>query len=195
LITMSTTTLFLTIAVVLPIAALVIVGGGAAAIAAVRAWRTYRGVHVIRCPETGQPAAVRVDTRRAAMEAAAERTPTPRLASCSRWPEKAGCDQACVPRIQRAPDETRLETILEDIFTGQSCTLCGRVITGTSAAGRRPAFRAADGRTTPCDAITAERVYDTWETDDVICWNCDVAETFRREHPERVTDVPEREVR
>jgi hypothetical protein len=165
------------------------------AIIAVRAWRTYRGVHIIQCPETRKPAAVRVDTGHAALTALTDDAADVRLASCSRWPERAGCDQACVPQIEREPVETRLDTILHDVFADQRCALCGHAIRGVPAVGHKPAFRAPDGRTIPCDAIAPECIDEILETHRLVCWNCDVAETFRREHPELVIDVPERRAR
>jgi hypothetical protein len=173
-----------------PIAAFLLIATAFVLIAAVRAWRTYRGVHVIQCPETRKPAAVRVDTGHAAVATVVDDTPDVRLASCSRWPERAGCDQACVPQIERDPEETRFDTILNDIFADQSCALCGCRIPGVSAVGHKPAFRGPDGKTTPCDAIAPERVYEVLESHRLVCWNCDVAETFRREHPELVIDAP-----
>ena len=56
--------------------------------------------------------------------------------------------------------------------------------------GHKPAFRALDGKTIPCDTVAPERIYDFLATHRLVCWNCDVAETFRREHPELVIDVP-----
>jgi hypothetical protein len=159
-------------------------------ITTVHAWWTYRGVHVIQCPETRKPAAVRVDTGHAALTVLTQDAADVQLASCSRWPERAGCDQACVPQIERDPAETRVETILADVFTGQRCAMCGAIISGVPAIGHKPAFRAPDGRTIPCDQIAPERIDEILATHQLVCWDCDVAETFRREFPDRVIDVP-----
>lgn len=161
------------------------------AIVMIRAWRTYHGVHVIQCPETRRPAAVRVDTGHAALSAVTHDEADLRLTSCSRWPERAGCDQACVPQIERDPKETRLDTILADIFTDQHCALCGKTIAGVPAIGHKPALRAPDGRTIPCDQIAPEHIEEMLGTHRIVCWDCDIAETFRREHPELVIDVPQ----
>ena len=55
---MHTTTSFLLITVLVPIAVLLVVTAVYFVVASIHAWRTYRGVHVIRCPETRKPAAV-----------------------------------------------------------------------------------------------------------------------------------------
>jgi hypothetical protein len=159
-------------------------------ITSVRAWRTYRGVHVIQCPETRKAAAVRVDTGHAALTALTQDAADVQLASCSRWPERAGCDQACVPQIERDPKETRLDAILADIFTDQHCALCRKPIAGVPAIGHKPALRAPDGRTIPCDQIAPEHIEEMLDTHRIVCWDCDVAERFRREFPDRVIDVP-----
>jgi hypothetical protein len=187
---MSTTILLLNIILFVPVVALFLIAVGLFAIAGVRAWRTYRGVHIIQCPETGKPVAVRVDTGHVAMTVVRDDVPDVRLASCSRWPERADCDQACVPQIEHNPVETRLDTILTDSFARHACALCGRTIKGVPAVGHKPAFLGPDGRTTPCTEIAPEHVYDLLETHRLVCWDCDVAETFRREHPELVIDVP-----
>jgi hypothetical protein len=173
-----------------PLATLMVVAASLFLRGAFRAWRSYRGVHVIQCPETRKPAAVRVDTGHFALSAVMNEPPEVRLASCSRWPERAGCDQACVPQIESDPVDTRIDTILNDVFAGRSCALCGRKISGVPAVGHKPAFLGPDGWTTPCTAIAPEHVYDLLKTHRLVCWDCDVAETFRREHPELVIDAP-----
>jgi hypothetical protein len=180
------------VVLLIPIAAAVVIAAGYFLVAAVHAWRAYRGVHIIQCPETRKPAAVRVDIGHAAASTVIDDAADVRLASCSRWPERAGCDQACVPQIERDPIDTRLDTILADVFADHRCALCGKTIPGVPAIGHKPAFRAPDGRTIPCDQIAPERIGEMLETHRLVCWDCDIAETFRREHPELVIDVPER---
>src|SRR6266568_1622017 len=57
----------------------------------------YRGTSAITFPETLQHAAVEVDALHAAL------ADEMRLRTCSRWPEKAGCDQACLHQIEARP--------------------------------------------------------------------------------------------
>jgi hypothetical protein len=152
-------------------------------------WRTYRGVRVITCPETRRPAAVKVDVRHAAASAVRD-TLDLRLKSCTRWPERAGCDQDCLAQIEADPDDTRLEMILNDCVAGERCVLCRRRIPPLTRLGHRPAFRASNGTTIGVDDIAPERVYEITRTHTPICWDCHVAETFRREHPDLVIDRP-----
>jgi hypothetical protein len=53
----------------------------------------------VRCPETGHPARVGVDARRGALGVTFG-IPRLRVETCSRWPERAKCDQACREQIR-----------------------------------------------------------------------------------------------
>jgi hypothetical protein len=53
----------------------------------------------VTCPETGQDATVGVDARRGAL-AVALGFPRLRISSCSRWPERELCDQACQSQVR-----------------------------------------------------------------------------------------------
>jgi hypothetical protein len=55
----------------------------------------YRLARTLRCPETGDPARVRIDARHAALTAIPG-PPDLRIASCALWPERAGCAQRCL---------------------------------------------------------------------------------------------------
>ena len=59
------------------------------------AFLRFRGTRAVRCPETGARAEVDLDARGAALTAMF-RPPTPRVQSCSHWPEREGCQQGCV---------------------------------------------------------------------------------------------------
>jgi hypothetical protein len=51
------------------------------------------------CPETGDGARVEVDARRGALSVAFG-APRLRVTACSRWPERASCDQACRRQVR-----------------------------------------------------------------------------------------------
>jgi hypothetical protein len=59
-------------------------------------YRTYREGRTVNCPETDAPVSVRFNALRAAWSSLAG-PPTLRLADCTRWPERAGCGQECIP--------------------------------------------------------------------------------------------------
>lgn len=155
-----------------------------------RAWWRYRGIRVVTCPETRRTVAVEVDAAHAAMSDAWD-TLDLRLKSCTRWPDRAGCDQDCLAQIAANPDQTRLEAILNDCVEGERCALCARPIPPLSRLGHRPAFRAPDGKTIGVDDVAPELIYEIVNTHAPVCWDCHVAETFRREHRDLVIDWPD----
>jgi hypothetical protein len=55
----------------------------------------YRKPRIVRCPETGVTAEIQVDARHAAATAVPG-PPELRVADCSQWPDRKGCDQACL---------------------------------------------------------------------------------------------------
>ncbi len=80
------------------------------AMAGVRAYRLYGGLRLVTCPETSQQVAVKIKAARAMASALAGRENV-RLKSCSRWPEKQGCDQACLGQIAASPNGCRARAV------------------------------------------------------------------------------------
>ncbi len=78
---------------------------------AVRTWFRLRGLHVVRCRDSHTLAAVTVDLGHAAAAAVWDQADV-RVATCSRWPERKGCEEACAAQIAAAPGRTRVpETV------------------------------------------------------------------------------------
>jgi hypothetical protein len=151
------------------------------------AFLRYRGTRVVVCPENREMVAVEVDAAHAA-RSATQGHPDLRLESCTRWPEKAGCGQECLGQIESAPEACLLRTILGDWYQGKSCAFCGRSFHALHWHDHKPGLRGPDGKIVAWDAFRAEQVVDVLATHEPVCWDCRVAETFRREHPELVTD-------
>jgi hypothetical protein len=84
-------------------------------------WRTFfkfRGDRLVSCPETDAMTAVRVDAARAAVTTPFG-LPQLRVKSCLRWPNRLGCDQACLWQVRAAPRETLTATILRQWCEGK----------------------------------------------------------------------------
>jgi len=63
----------------------------------VRLYRRLRPPFVVTCPATQTPAALTLQSSPSTMESSTGMTGQ-RVERCSRWPEHAPCDQACLQR-------------------------------------------------------------------------------------------------
>lgn len=148
-----------------------------------------RGARVVACPENDQPAAVTVDARRAALTAAAGHEQL-RLDSCSRWPDKAGCGQECLKQIEAQPTDCLVRTQVDRWYADKSCAICGKALGQVEWAAHAPALRAPDGRTLEWRDVKPETMFQVMASHAAVCWDCHVAETFRRQRPDLVLDNP-----
>ena len=148
----------------------------------VRNLLNYRGTRVLTCPENHQHVAVSVD-----LFAGGSR---PRLKTCTRWPEKEGCDQACVRELEASPKKTLVQAIASDWYTGKSCVFCSGAIEDIVWHERPPALRTPDGATREWKTVAPHELPDVLATHQPVCWRCHVTESFRREHTELVIERP-----
>lgn len=146
-------------------------------------WRRLRGDRIVTCPETGHPAAVRVDIARAVTTDRGGQIP---LESCSRWAERGACDQPCAFAAQ-APEASASALVHEWAGT-RTCMQCGVPLLASESSGHHLALLEPDGVSREWVDIAADRLPAALAGSQPICWNCHIAETFRREHPELVTD-------
>jgi hypothetical protein len=153
-----------------------------------RTYRLYRGVRVITCPENLQPAAVRVAAFDAAKWFAIAGEKDVHLRDCSRWPEMAGCDEACLSQVEASPQGCLVHTIVTAWYSGKSCHYCARPIGRIVWHERPPAVRLADGQTKEWKDIAPEQLPSVFATAEAVCWACHIVEGFRREHPEMVIE-------
>ena len=172
----------------LQVLVLVAIAAGFVAIFYGLAWRKYRGRRVIVCPENQLAAGVVVDARHAAASSL-KGAPELRLASCSRWPEKAGCGQPCLSQIATSPEDCLVRNIVSRWYEGKACVFCGRpfgAIEWTAAA--QPALLQADRSTVEWSQVPAEKLSETLATAQPVCPACHLANKMVREHPELVVD-------
>jgi hypothetical protein len=154
---------------------------------AVTSWWKYRGERIVRCPENQRPAGVRVDAGHAGLTAIGK-SPELRLNSCSRWPERAGCGQACLAQIEASPHDCLVRTILVKWYQGKSCVSCGRPFGDIEWTGAKPALRTEDQPLVEWSQVPAERLEETLATARPICFACYTATRLVREHPDLAID-------
>jgi hypothetical protein len=153
----------------------------------VRTWRRLKGDRVVTCTASGYPAAVHIHSLRAAFTTLVSPSPNIRIAACSRWAEGGVCDQGCIAEAV-APESTT-QSIAARWYEKKKCVYCAKPISLDSF-GHRAALRSSGGTTQEWSDVPAGQLLDALHTAAPVCWNCHVAETLRRDHPDLVTDRP-----
>ncbi len=158
---------------------------------ALKAYFKWHGKRVVTCPETGKPAGVEVDAKFAAVTTVLNE-PNIALQNCSRWPERENCGQACLQQLQASPDDCLLRNILQGWFDDKSCVYCRKHFAEIRWHDHKPAFRSPDSDFVEWVDLPVERIDEILATHDPVCWNCFIAENFRKQFPDLVTDRPAR---
>lgn len=156
------------------------------------AWAQLRGTRVLVCPETNRPVGAELELGKAAFATALGQQPLLHLSDCTRWPERAGCDQACLHQLDGAPGACKLRTILDDWYQKRSCAFCRKAFTHVNWTDHEPALLTPELHTIEWNDVDPSKVDEILKTHLPVCWNCHIAESFRREHPELVTDRNDR---
>jgi hypothetical protein len=156
-------------------------------IVGVRNYLRYRGQRLVTCPETHQAAAVHVDASKAAATALIGKQEI-RLDQCSRWPERRLCGQECLSEVNADPAHCLVWNIVAHWYNGKSCAYCQKPFTEIHWHDRHPALLSPERVATQWTEVPPEQLPVIFETYLPVCWNCYIAETFRRQNPERVTN-------
>ena len=149
----------------------------------------FRGTMLVTCPETREPAAVKIASWRATVEALRGRRRL-ELGECSRWPERRDCEQGCLCEIEADPESHRVWSIVSRWYEGKKCVYCRKPIQPLSHYDRGPALMNVGRRTVDWDDLAPEKLPEALSACLPVCWNCHIIETLIREHPERVTFRP-----
>jgi len=151
----------------------------------VRAYLTYRGTRLVTCPETQETVSVDVAARKAAFTAFLG-DDNLRLDRCSRWPERQGCGQDCLQQIEADPDNCLVWNIVSDWYEGKKCAVCHKRFGRMKHLDHPPALMTQDRITKEWKDFRPESLPEAFTTQLPLCWDCHIAETFRREHPDLV---------
>jgi hypothetical protein len=155
-------------------------GLGASALAwfAVRLLRMYQRVRAVACPETREPVAIRIDAPHAALTALAGKVDY-RLTSCSRWPEKRNCDQACRSQIEGATQGCNALATIEKTKRIKNCEICGVVLERKRPSDPKPVLMSPDRKTRiEWENVPPERLLTVLTTHSQICWTCHMTESY-----------------
>jgi len=182
----------MTVSVLTIIIAVLVLAAGLFIVRAVpgaRAYFKYRGQRLVTCPETHRPEAVDVAAGEAGLGVFFSE-PTLRLRECSRWPERENCGQDCLQQIESDSENCLVWNIVAKFYEGKKCVFCQKPFGPIHHLDHAPALLGPDFRTAEWKSIRAEKLPDVFSTHQPVCWSCHVAESFRRLHPELVTDRP-----
>jgi hypothetical protein len=150
-----------------------------------RNYLRFRGQRLVTCPETHQAAAVHVNAGKAAATALIGKQEV-RLDQCSRWPERRSCGQDCLSEIKADPGHCLVWNIVAAWYKGKSCAYCQKPFEDIQWHDRHPALLSPERVATQWNEVAAEQLPKIFETYLPVCWNCYIAETYRRQNPDRV---------
>lgn len=156
---------------------------------ALRLYLRFRGKRLVTCPETKKAAALEVAAGHAPREALVGRWHL-QLDDSSRWPERQACGQECLSQIEAASEDRLVWTIVSRWYEEQTCVYCQKPFGQIKRLDHRPALLDANRKTGQWDEVAAEKLPEVLATHRPVCWNCHIAQTFRREHPDLVVDRP-----
>ena len=154
-----------------------------------RSFSKFGGSRPVTCPENGKRILVEVDARHAAMTSALGR-PDIRLQNCSRWPLKQDCGQECLVNLDVAPDDCLVSGVLMRWYEGKTCVYCRKKFEAVHWMDHRPALRTPEGTLIEWGEVTVEDMPTVLETHFPVCWDCYLAQTFKRDHPDLVVYRP-----
>jgi hypothetical protein len=174
-------------AIYLTVAALIVVAIVLGIRYFVRTSQRFGGERVIICPETGRQAMVELDAGHAALTNLIGQTDL-RLEHCTRWPIKEECGQDCLLQFDVAPDECLVRSVLEKWYRAKICAFCKRPFELIQLIDHKPALLNPEGVTVEWSRIPLAGVNEAMATCLPVCWNCHIAQTFRREHADLVVE-------
>ena len=166
----------------------------------VRSFSRYAGPRIVTCPETKTSAIVEVDSVHAALTSTVGRTDI-RLQDCSRWPIKDQCGQECLMELDVAPERCLISGVLMRWYRDKKCVYCRKAFSEIQWMDHRPALLSPKGKLLSWNRVDPAQFQNVLETHSPVCWDCYIAQSFRREHPDlvvfrpRPNDIPSQETR
>lgn len=155
----------------------------------VRAYSRYRGTKIVTCPETGRPAIVEVDALHALLTSTVG-LPDIRLENCWRWPLKEQCGQECLANLDVAPGQCLVSGVLMRWYRGKTCVYCGKPFEELHWIDHKPALQSPEGLLARWRGVSVENLSTVLETHLPVCWDCYIAQSFHRDHPDLVVYRP-----
>jgi len=155
----------------------------------VRAYIRYRDSRMIICPENRQATIVEVDAMHAALTSALGQ-PDIRLQNCERWPLYETCGQECLIQLDVAPAECLVRGVLMRWYQSKSCLYCGKTFEQIQLLDHKPALQSPEGKLVEWSEVAIKDLQVVLKDYKPVCWDCYIAQSFIRDHPEAVVYRP-----
>ena len=91
-------------------------------------------------------------------------------------------------QVETDPDNCLLWNIVSNWYEGQRCVYCHKRFERLQHLDHPPALMGTDHTTAEWNQFRPEQLPGIFSTFKPVCWNCHIAQTFRRVHPELVID-------
>ena len=141
-----------------------------------------RGRKPAVCPDTGQPVEIEADDEYAFWSALRGQEHS-RLKSCSRWPEKADCDQECLAQVNPSPEN--VDRLLTKWYAGKTCAICERELCASDWRRSRLALLNEQHKLFELRHMHLDELQSTLQHMRPLCWNCHQEERARQAVPGR----------
>jgi len=155
----------------------------------VRGYIRYRDSRIITCPDNGEATIVEVDAIHAALTSALGQ-PDIRLQNCGRWPLLQNCGQECLMQMDVAPPECLVRGVLMRWYEFKSCRYCGKPFHQIQLPDHKPALQSPEGKLLEWSKVDIDELQTVMNTYTPVCWDCSIAQSFVRDHPEMVVYRP-----
>jgi hypothetical protein len=155
----------------------------------IRSLSRYRGPRIVTCPETKEAAIVEVDAVHAAFTSTVG-LPDIRLQDCSRWSIMGQCGQECLMDLDVASERCLVSGVLMRWYRDKKCVYCRKAFPELQWMDHRPALLSPEGKLLSWNRVAPDHFRNVLETHSPVCWDCYIAQTFRRDHPDLVVFRP-----
>ena len=155
----------------------------------VRAYVRHRESRLIICPQNGEATIVEVDAMHAALTSTLGQ-PDVRLQNCGRWPIHQACGQECLMQLDVASPDCLLRGVLMRWYESKSCVYCRKTFELIHFIDHKPALLSPDNELLEWNELGTNDFQTVLKTYKPVCWDCYIAQSFVREHPDLVTYRP-----
>jgi hypothetical protein len=137
----------------------------------------FTGARQLICPETRQPAGVRLDLRHRLLSLLRGQEEL-RLTSCARWPGRQACGQECLLQVDCNP--AVLDRVLCAWAHGKCCALCQRPLTERDWRGGHFSGLDQGGSWVSAAKILLQNLPMALDEYRPVCWPCNLAQGQNR---------------